>query len=588
MRTRQFDHHSFIIHINPTRVTIMFRGYVQFAIAVLVCSSLTGVLMSDEPAASPNFVIFYVDDLGWADTSVRMMDDEPLSRNDFYQTPALERLAKRGVRFSSGYAPTPTCTGSRISIQFGMTSARLQYRNVFDVLSKKQRSQRGWDEEVSMAAVLKAANKNYVTAHFGKGMGVRRMDHAGYDVTDEFDSGPNGNGHGSFIDVKQKVPIPADNPKRIVDLTRRSVEFVTKNAGKNPFYLMVSHYAVHIPHQASPEAIERCRRRWIAAGNPDLRPTDKEYNKQFSHWQYAAMIEETDASLGAILDALRESKELDNTYVIFTSDNGGGAGRRDEAGNRFQGPLQEGKRSTFEGGLRVPFVVSGPGIKPGSQCDVPVVQWDLLPTLHDLSGSSSPLPSGVDGGSLRELFERGNAGGVRRGAPGLVFHYPCHFHPPISVIRIGDYKLMRHLNSGEVKLFNVATDYSERQDLSEQIPEKASEMNQVLRLYVDNVDGGNISDVYAAYFDWVDDSFRKKESRIQRNLESLTQKNPPDFEKQSANLQAELQAAKREHATKRAICEDQMENHSWRESRKNEVMERLGVDKKGNPIEPRQ
>ena len=109
-----------------------------------------------------------------------------------------------------------------------MTPARLQYRNVFDVLSKKQRPQ-GWDDEVSMAAVLKAAGKGYVTAHFGKGMGVRRMDHAGYDVTDEFDKGPNGNGHGSYIDVKRKIPIPDDNPKRIVDLTRRSVEFVKKN-----------------------------------------------------------------------------------------------------------------------------------------------------------------------------------------------------------------------------------------------------------------------------------------------------------------------------------------------------------------------
>ena len=461
----------------------------------------------------------------------------------------------------------------------------MQYRNVFDVLSKKQRPQ-GWDDEVSMAAVLKAAGKGYVTGHFGKGMGVRRMDDAGYDVTDEFDKGPNGNGHGSYIDVTRKIPIPADNPKRIVDLTRRSVEFVKKNAGKRPFYLMVSHYAVHVPHQASPEAIERCRRRWVAAGNPEIGPTDKEYKKHFAKWRYAAMVEETDASLGAILDALKESNELDNTYVIFTSDNGGGFSRRDEAGNRFNGPLQEVNRSTFEGGLRVPFVVSGPGIKPGSQCDIPVVQWDLLPTLYDLSGSSSPLPSGVDGGSVRELFERGNAGSVRRGAPGLVFHYTCHFHPPVSVIRIGDYKLMRHLNSGEVKLFNVATDYAEQQDLAERMPEKAKEMDQILRLYVGKVDGGNMSKVYAAYFKWLDESLQKKAARFGRDLESLTQKNPPDFAKQRAKLQAGLQAAEREHAAKTAICKDQMKNPSWRETRKNEVVKRLGVDKKGNPIEP--
>ena len=97
--------------------------------------------------------------------------------------------------------------------------------------------------------------------------------------------------------------------------------------------------------------------------------------------------------------------------------------------NAYNGPLQEGKRSTFEGGLRVPFVVAGPGIKAGSECDVPVVQWDLLPTLHDLSGSKVPLPKGVDGGSLRDVFKRGNKGTVKRGAPSLIFHYPCHYHP---------------------------------------------------------------------------------------------------------------------------------------------------------------
>lgn len=565
---------------------IMIRCYIQTAVVVLHCLCLAGMTGADEATTLPNFVIVYVDDLGWADTSVRMMNDEPLSASDFYQTPALERLAKQGMRFTSGYAPTPTCTGSRISIQFGMTSARLQYRNVFDVLSKKQRPD-GWDDEVSMAAVVKAADKNYVTAHFGKGMSVRRMDHAGYDVTDEFDNGPNGNGHGSYIDVNRKVPIPDDNPKRIVDLTRRSVEFVKEHAGKRPFLLMVSHYAVHIPHQASPAAIERCRRRWVAAGNPDVGPDDKEYKKHFPEWRYAAMIEETDASLGGIIDALKESKELDNTYIIFTSDNGGGHGRRDEAGNRFQGPLQEGKRSTFEGGLRVPFVVSGPGIKPGSQCDVPVVQWDLLPTLHDLSGSASPLPAGVDGGSLRDVFEQGNDAVVTRNAPGLVFHYPCHYHPPISVIRIGDYKLMRHLNSGEFKLFNVATDYAEQQDLAEQLPEKVREMDRLLGQYIDYVDGGQVSEVYAAYFEWLDTGLRKKEERHQRDVDSLKQKNPPDLEKQLATLEADLQAERRQHAAKTAICKDQMTNSSWRETRKNEVVEEIGIDKKGNVIVPK-
>jgi len=579
----------------------MDRCCTLFVIAVLVCLGPASVTRADDSddrlneqkpgssqaAIGPNFIIFYVDDLGWADTSVRMMDDDPLSVSDFYHTPAVEQLAKRGMRFSSGYAPTPTCTASRISIQFGKTPARLQNRNVFDVLAKKQRPQ-GWDDELSMAAVLKAADKDYVTAHFGKGMGVRRMDHAGYDVTDEFDKGPNGNGHGSYIDVQRKVAIPDDNPKRIVDLTQRSVDFVREHAGKRPFFLMVSHYAVHIPHQASPEAIERCRCRWVAAGNADLQPADKEYRKYFPLWQYAAMVEETDSSLGAIIDELKKSKEFDNTYIVFTSDNGGGYSRRDDAGNRFNGPLQEGKRSTFEGGLRVPFVVSGPGIKPGSQCDVPVVQWDLLPTLHDLSGSGVPLAAGVDGGSLRDVFEHGNSGRVRRTAPGLVFHYTCHFHPPVSVIRMGDYKLMRHLNSGQLKLFNVDSDYAEQLDLTQELPEKVKQMDQALSQYVAYVDGGTINEVYAAYFEWLDESFRKKTERLQRDLASLSDANASDLEEQRAKLIAELQAVKREHTVKTAVCKAQMENPSWRESNKQEVVKRLGVDKQGKPIQSTQ
>ena len=552
---------------------------------ILLLFVLAGVTRA---GTSPNFIIFYTDDQGWADTSVTMMDGEPLSRSDFYQTPALERLAARGMRFTSGYSPTPTCTGSRISIQFGQTSARLQYRNVFDVLSKKQRPN-GWDDEISMAAVLKAANKDYITAHFGKGMNVRRMDHAGYDVTDEFDKGPNGNGHGHYIDVKKKIPIPDDNPKRIVELTRRSVDFVNQYAGKRPFYLMISHYAVHVPFQASPAAIERCRQRWIAMGRPDVDRTSAAYKttQTYREWLYAAMIEETDANLGALLDALDSTGQLDNTYIVFTSDNGGGHGRRDEQGNRFNGPLQEGKRSTFEGGLRVPFVVAGPGIKPGSQCDVPVVQWDLLPTLHDLSGSRAPLPARVDGGSLRDVFERGNQGTVKRSAPGLIFHYTCHYHPPISVLRIGDYKLMRHLNSGEMKLFNVATDYREQHDLASDMPEKTATLNRIRQQYIDSVDGGKVSDVYAAYGEFLDNIEQRAEASFEKKMQMLEQTNPAHMDVQKEKLRQELAQKKREVYAKRGINRAHMASHSWREGVQQEAMERMGMDKKGNPLGPK-
>lgn len=561
-------------------------------VSVLLCAAITlTIIISPLYAAdktAPNFIIIYMDDLGWADTSVPMMDGEPLSKNDYYQTPHLEKLAARGVRFSNGYCPTPTCTGSRVSIQFGKSSARTQVRSLNDVLSKKQRGQNGWDHEITMAGVVKAANKNYITAHFGKGMNVRRMDHGGYDVTDEYDANPNGNAHGHYIDVGKKIPIPDDNAKRIPDLTKLSVDFVKEHAGKRPFYVMISHYAVHIPFQASPEAIERARQRWLEMGRPDVDVGNPKYKQssEYKTWQYAGMIEQCDNNLGALMDALKEAGELDNTYIIYTSDNGGAYCRRDEQKRRFNGPLQEGKRSTFEGGLRVPFVVAGPGIKPGSQCDVPVVQWDLLATLHDLSGSKAPLPKGADGGSLRDVFERGNKGTVKRGAPGLIFHYACHFHPPVSVIRIGDYKLMRHLNSGELKLFNVAEDYVEQNDLASAMPEKVKEMDRIRQQYIDEVDGGEMEDVYAAYFEILEESRRRSEEKYLSSIEALRQEKPADFEAQKAKLDAAWEKDKREYQVKTEICKAQMTNTSWRETLNQEVMKRLGVvDKKGTEID---
>ncbi|HCK72042.1 MAG TPA: sulfatase 1 precursor, partial [Planctomycetaceae bacterium] len=185
-------------------------------------------------AERPNFIIIYVDDLGWADTSVQMMDSDPESASDFHQTPHLEKLAQRGMKFSCAYAPAPTCTPSRKSIQFGKTPGRLGYTFVHDVLALQKQLE--WKDEVSLADVLKAADKEYITAHFGKGMGNERMDTIGYEVTDEIDgNATNGNFHGEYISLKNRTSLPADNPKRMASLQKSSVEFINEHSGKRPF-----------------------------------------------------------------------------------------------------------------------------------------------------------------------------------------------------------------------------------------------------------------------------------------------------------------------------------------------------------------
>ena len=535
----------------------------------IVTLMLVGIALQSHAAERPNFIIIYADDLGYADTSVQMMDADPATKHDFIQTPGLERLARTGARFSAAYSPSPTCTASRLSLQCGKSTARLQNRNVFDVLSHFQRPD-GYDAEVTMAEMLKQSGSKYVTAMFGKGCSaMKRFDAAGYDVTDEIpgEAGGNGNGHGSYWDVKNKTPFPPDNPKRLHSLRRDSVAFVNRYAGKQPFFMMVSHYAPHIPHMATAEAFQRVKQRWIAQGR-DTENIDSKKSRVNSEITYAAMVEEMDLNVGAIIEALKATGELDNTYLIFTSDNGGGFSQKrkiDGETHRFNGPLQEGKRSIFEGGIRVPTVVAGPGIKAGSQCDVPIVQWDFLPTFHDLTSSEAPLPEDIDGGSLRDVFANGNKGKVNRPAPGIIHHYPCHYHPPISSIIIGDYKLMRHLNSGEFRLFNIRTDYREAQDLSSALPEKVAEMDAIRYKYVESVDGGRIGQVRQALYDTMDEFSRRSKDGFKKSLAKLKEQNPPDFTAQKAALLKKLNDKLIKNEINKEKCRRHASFNSWKE-----------------------
>lgn len=475
--------------MNSTSVIRIQRLLRVLLVIISGCLSLHG-----DAAKRPNFVIVYVDDLGWADTSVRMMKEDPESRSDFHHTPHLEELADRGMVFSNAYAPAPTCTPSRKSIQFGQTPARLQYTFVHDVLAIERKLK--WQDETSLADVVKAADSRYVTAHFGKGMGGEQMKTIGYDVTDENDgNADNGNFHGEFLSLRNRVPLPPENPKRMASLRKKSLGFIREYSGKRPFLLMLSHYAVHVPHAARPELIEKYRRlpRGKYCQDADYLPADLiPEGRKISHWrlQYAAMLEELDEGLGAMVSELRKNGQLGNTLIIFTSDNGGGL--------TPNGPLRAGKATLYEGGLRVPFVVAGPGVDAGVQCDVPVVQWDLLPTIHDLAGSDSGLGANLDGGSLREVFRRGNSGSVKRPVEGLVFHYPCYFAPPLSVIRLGDYKLMEHLLTGEQKLFDLRRDHREQNNLIAKYPARAAELKGAMARYLEGVDAEDVQEVYRA------------------------------------------------------------------------------------------
>ena len=245
-----------------------------------------------------------------------------------------------------------------------------------------------------------------------------------------------------------------------------------------PFYLQVSHYAVHIQLMSLAKTVAKYG--------------DKDAGKWHHRPLFGGCAEDLDTGIGMLLDKIEELGIADNTYVFYMADNGAEAIR----GNRHlrNMPLRRGKFTFFEGGIRVPMFAMGPGIKPGEVCESTVWGCDLLPTLHDLSGSRQPMPKGIDGGSLGPIFAHGGEGEVERAnIEGLVFHCAAGARwsgtRRQSAIRSGDYMLMKnYYNGGEVLLFNVKDDPYEWHDLSGKLPEKRDELLAKLEGYLERVE----------------------------------------------------------------------------------------------------
>tara|TARA_Y100000768_G_scaffold327153_1_gene264711 strand:+ start:380 stop:1942 length:1563 start_codon:yes stop_codon:yes gene_type:complete len=437
-------------------------------------------------SSHPNIILILTDDQGWTDSSVRMIEDREDSRSDFYETPNMERLAKEGMVFSSAYAPAPVCTPTRYSILYGKTPTKLKHTTLKDWHATPA------ENEISLPNMIKSANPSYKTAHFGK-WHIRPQsltpDVVGYDVSD----GPTGNFEGDW--VSNGVLNSKEDPKRTFGISKRACEFVEKQVvNDSPFFMQVSYYAVHVQNYALESTKEKYRNK--KPGNKSV-PRDFEMpppplNEGIV--SYAAMLEDLDTGFGMILDKLDELGISENTYVIFTSDNGGGF--------RGNNPLKMGKADLWEGGIRVPTIIKGPKVIPGEYCNVPIVGWDFYPTISELIGNKNIISSLHDGGSLISVFENGNNGKVNRNTESLIFHYPWFSGEPESAIRLGDYKLIRNIDTGKTWLFDVVKDIEEANDLSDTMPLKEIELGKTLTNYLEKHDAENVMD------------FRKKRRKI--------------------------------------------------------------------------
>jgi hypothetical protein len=275
---------------------------------------------------------------------------------------------------------------------------------------------------------------------------------------------------------------PDADPKRTFSVTRRAIAFMERQAQeKNPFYLKVSYYAIHTAYQARQATLAK----YAGKGEPP-----RQLNAGI-----APMLEDLDTGVGQLLEAIDRLGIGENTYVFFTSDNGGSPEKTSTPQQKAlplrNHPLRQYKQYLYEGGIRVPFIVRGPGVQPNTICREPVAQYDLLPTFYELAGARDPLPDEIDGGSLRPLLLNAGQGEVKRPLPGLVFHRPLLKPQPHSAIRMGDFKLVINWSGpwqiARRELFNLAKDIGEQQNLAEAMPGKADEMSAALIAYLKSV-----------------------------------------------------------------------------------------------------
>ncbi|HEV3344709.1 MAG TPA: sulfatase [Pirellulales bacterium] len=418
----------------------------------------------------PNIVLIVVDDLGWADLHCY--------GSRFHRTPHLDRLAQGGRRFTQAYAACPVCSPTRAALMTGKHPARLHLTDWLpgrpDMPSQRllraELRQQLPLEEVTIAEALHEAG--YATAHVGKW----HLGGEGFEPTRQgFDLNVAGDERGSpasyfapFVKGGRVMPGLAEAPagEYLSDrLTDEALKFIdSRHSG--PFFLYLPHYAVHIPLAAKAD---------LQAGYPawDGTPHGRQENPT-----YAAMLESVDQGVGRILDKLREHEIEDRTIVMFTSDNGGLATR--EGPNTpatSNSPLREGKGWLYEGGLRVPLIVSWPGRIAAGVEDTPVWSGDVPVTALSLCGLKFPQP--VDGEDLASLLTEGKPLTPRP----LYWHYPHYANQgsrPGGAVRDGDWKLIEFYDTSRRELFHVTRDVGEATNLAEEQPDKTARLAAML------------------------------------------------------------------------------------------------------------
>lgn len=422
---------------------------------------------SGNAAEKPNILFIFLDDFGWRDTAYM--------GSDFYETPHIDLLAAQGMVFDNAYSAAANCAPARACLLSGQYTPRHQ---IFNVGTKPRGSAKhrrlehigGTDvldpEIVTWARRLQQAG--YTTASMGKW-------HLSHDpLPYGFDVNIGGTHSGSpprGYYPPHNVPGLKDAPKDeyLTDrLSDEAVSFIRQHQDQ-PWALYLTHFAVHTPLNARKDLVGKYEA--------------KKPGQLHDHVAMATMIEAVDQGVGRIQAVLEELELVNNTVVVFFSDNGGYGPATDMK------PLKGYKGTYYEGGIRVPFFVKWPGVvEPGSKCHEPVIGVDIYPTLCDIAGTTAPDGQATDGVSLLPLL---NGAQTSLGDRPIFWHFPAYLQAyqvwneqrdplfrsrPCSVIRSGRWKLHQYFESGDLELYDLDSDIGETKDLSESRPEVTADL----------------------------------------------------------------------------------------------------------------
>jgi arylsulfatase A-like enzyme len=440
-----------------------FLRVVSVGAASLAMSKCALSAQQSSPERRPNFIFILIDDLGFKDLG--------FMGSRYYETPNIDKLAGEGIVFTNAYSNAPNCAPTRACLMSGQYTPR---HGIYTVGTSERGQSKlrmliptpnKTDLDSKIVAIPEALKPaGYTSAcigkwHLGSKAPYRPVDR-GFDVAFERKRRSHFSKEGEYLTDK---------------LTDEAIKFVEANKSR-PFFLYLSHHAVHTPIQAKKQLIQKYKKK---------KPVDAQNNPT-----YAAMIESVDQNVGRLMAKLDELGLRDNTVVFFFSDNGG------YANATSMEPLRGSKGMLYEGGIRVPMIVRWPGVtRPGGVCDMPVIGIDFYPTMLEMAGAPQPPGQVLDGLSIVPLL-RGEKTLNRKA---IFWHFPAYLEPyndkqwpwrttPAGAVRQGDFKLIEFFEDGKIELYNLKSDLGEKNNLADMMPDKARELLQTLIEWRKSVD----------------------------------------------------------------------------------------------------